>query len=160
MDRRRTCQSVTDRLSDAWIIDIAMCIGNARFVEPVWTLRSRARTRECLLDTRTVSNSVEFSLLQPSQPRIGRVRVVQRQCRTRQPSRNSGVCAPKQELHAYPFILENPCRSEVPGNTLHIPHQTSVQRTTAYLRLSRVPSCIYVYALVTYFPRFDPFRSY
>ena len=28
------------------------------------------------------------------------------------PRRNFGVCAPKQELHAYPFILENPCRSE------------------------------------------------
>lgn len=60
----------------------------------------------------------------------------------------------KQELHAYPFILENPCRSEALGNTLHIPMYPGPgiqQRTTAYLRSSRVPGCIYVHAFVTYF---------
>lgn len=113
MGRKRKCQLVTDRPTVPWIIDITMCIGNVRSL-----FRLCVSARECLSDRRTVSNAVEFSLVRPSRLRVGRVRVVQRQCRTRQPSRNSGVCAPKQELHAYPFILENPCRSEA----LEIPY--------------------------------------
>lgn len=84
-----------------------------------------------LSDARTVSNSVEFSLEAsgPSlsiRPRIGRVRVVQRLCGTvatlEEFRRLRLSPPPKQELHAYyPFILENPCRSEALGNTLRIP---------------------------------------
>ena len=133
-----------------------MCIGNARFIEPLcYTLADAYWIGE------QFRISVEFSSVTRPSSAGPRSRACSRCPKAMQnagsPRRNSGVCAPKQELHAYPFILENPCRDRK-----YLTHTQPGRRATDYRIsevVSRVPGCIYVHALVTYFPPFDPFPT-